>query len=137
MGHSDALYQPIGEGRLSHLADEIERWLCSRLITHGSLAPEEVTPDRPLAEFGLDSMATLQLAGEIEDHHKITLNPIAMWNYPTARHLARYLAEQIVGEFGETYSVDEDVIPGKSFEAMLREIELMDDQEVLKRLGSF
>jgi len=136
MGHSDALYQPIGEGRLSHLADEIERWLCGRLITHGSLAPEEVTPDRPLAEFGLDSMATLQLAGEIEDHHKITLNPIAMWNYPTARHLARYLAEQIVGEFGETFSVDEDVIPGKSFEAMLREIELMDDQEVLRRLGT-
>lgn len=137
MGHSEALYRPIGEGRLAHLAEEIERWLCNRLITHGSLAPEEVTPDRPLAEFGLDSMATLQLAGEIEDHHKITLNPIAMWNYPTARHLARYLAEQIVGEFGETYSVDEDVIPSKSFEAMLREIELMDDQEVFRRLGSF
>lgn len=136
MGHSDPLYQPIGEGRVSHLADEIERWLCNRLVTHGSLAPEEVTPDRPLAEYGLDSMATLQLAGEIEDHHKITLNPIAMWNYPTARHLARYLAEQIVGEFGDSYAVDEDVIPGKSFEAMLREIELMDDQEVLRRLGS-
>lgn len=132
----DPLYQPIGEGRVTHLADEIERWLCNRLITHGSLAPEEVTPDRPLAEFGLDSMATLQLAGEIEDHHKITLNPIAMWNYPTARHLARYLAEQIIGEFGDTFSVDEDVIAGKSFEAMLREIELMDDQEVLRRLGS-
>lgn len=136
MGHDDALYQPIGEGRVSHLADEIERWLCNRLVTHGSLAPEEVTPDRPLAEYGLDSMATLQLAGEIEDHHKITLNPIAMWNYPTARHLARYLAEQIIGEFGDEYAVDEDVIPGKSFEAMLREIELMDDREVIRRLGS-
>jgi acyl-CoA synthetase (AMP-forming)/AMP-acid ligase II/acyl carrier protein len=136
IGQTESIYQPLGEGRVSHLADEIERWLCSRLITHGSLAPEEVTPDRPLAEYGLDSMATLQLAGEIEDHYKITLNPIAMWNYPTSRHLARYLAEQIVGEFGDTYAVDEDVVPGKTFEAMLREIELMDDQEVLRRLGS-
>jgi acyl-CoA synthetase (AMP-forming)/AMP-acid ligase II/acyl carrier protein len=133
----DPMGRPSGEGRIAHMAEEIESWLCGRLVAHGSLAPEEVTPDRPLAEFGLDSMATLQLAGEIEDHHKITLNPIAMWNYPTARHLARYLAEQIAGEFGETYEVHEqETIPAKSFEAMLREIEVMDDSEVKRRLAA-
>jgi acyl carrier protein len=129
--------RPISEGRVAHIAEEIESWLCGRLVAHGSLAPEEVTPDRPLAEFGLDSMATLQLAGEIEDYHKITLNPIAMWNYPTPRHLAVYLAEQIAGEFGETYQGhDQESIPAKSFEAMLREIEAMDDSEVKRRLAS-
>lgn len=133
----DAMDRPISEGRVAHIAAEIESWLCGRLVAHGSLAPEEVTPDRPLAEFGLDSMATLQLAGEIEDYHKITLNPIAMWNYPTARHLARYLAEQIAGEFGETYEGhDQELIPVKSFEAMLREIEVMDDSEVERRLAA-
>jgi len=137
-GESDPLQQPISEGRITHIAEEIESWLCGRLVVHGSLAPEEVTPDRPLAEFGLDSMATLQLAGEIEDYHKIKLNPIAMWNYPTARHLARYLAEQILGEFGQIYThAEQELIPGTSFEAMLREIEVMDDQEVRRRLAAF
>jgi len=135
---SDPLQQPISEGRITHIAEEIESWLCDRLVVHGSLAPEEVTPDRPLAEFGLDSMATLQLAGEIEDQYKIKLNPIAMWNYPTARHLARYLAEQILGEFGQIYQhADHELIVGTSFEAMLREIEVMDDLEVRRRLATF
>jgi len=125
----------LNDSRLAHVAEEIESWLCTRLQTHGHLAPEEVTPDRPLAEFGLDSMTTLQLAGEIEDHYRVTLNPIVMWNYPTARHLALYLAEQIMGEFTENCPADVQPSDGhRSFETLLDEVERMDDQEVLRQL---
>ncbi|TVP98530.1 MAG: hypothetical protein EA381_12235 [Planctomycetaceae bacterium] len=127
--------QGLNDSRLTHVAEEIESWLCTRLQTHGHLAPEEVTPDRPLAEFGLDSMTTLQLAGEIEDHYRVTLNPIVMWNYPTARHLALYLAEQIMGEFVENRPVDVQPSDGhRSFESLLDEVERMNDQEVLRQL---
>lgn len=127
--------QGLRDSRLTHIAEEIESWLCTRLQTHGHLAPEEVTPDRPLAEFGLDSMTTLQLAGEIEDHYRVTLNPIVMWNYPTARHLALYLAEQIMGEFAEDRPADVQPSDGHlSFETLLDEVERMDDQEVLRQL---
>lgn len=135
LANIDLFSRGLDDNRISHVAEDIETWLCARLQSHGHLAPQEVTPDRPLAEFGLDSMTTLQLAGEIEDQYRVTLNPIVMWNYPTARHLAHYLAEQIMGEFTEERQPDSFALHGqRSFESLLDEIERMDEQEVLRQL---
>ncbi len=119
--------------RPSIAADQVERWLCQRLAVYGNLAVEEVSPDRPLAEFGLDSMAALQLVGEIEERYRISLNPIAMWNYPTARHLANHLAQQTSsgGDTSATRSLD---FASNRYEAILAEIETLDEAEVLWRL---
>lgn len=118
-------------------AGQIEQWLCQRLANYGNLATEEVSPDSPLADFGLDSMAAMQLVGEIEERYRIELNPIAMWNYPTARHLADYLALQVAGPAAaEAVAAGLPDVVGNRYESILSEIERMDEAEVLRRLES-
>lgn len=124
------------EAKLSHLADDIEQWLLGWLTAHAGLTPEEITPDRPLAEFGLDSLAAVDLAIEVEEKVGLNLSPIIVWNYPTPRHLARYLAEQIVEDFEPSAMQREGVSCTSAFENMLVEIESLSDAEVQQRLAS-
>ncbi|WP_164101786.1 AMP-binding protein [Candidatus Laterigemmans baculatus] len=123
------------EIKLSHLAEEIEQWLLSWLGRHGTVSGDEVAPDRPLADFGLDSLTAVELATQIEERYDLTLNPIIVWNYPTPRHLARYLAGQIDEGFQAAVPQGPSGRIGSRFEAMLREVEELDEREVLRRIG--
>ncbi|QDV71829.1 Long-chain-fatty-acid--AMP ligase FadD29 [Rosistilla carotiformis] len=74
----------------------IEGWLLEWLAARGN--PENGTPDRdkPLADYGLDSLATMELAGDIEDWLGLELTPTLAWDYPTPAVLAPHLAENLL-----------------------------------------
>lgn len=57
----------------------------------------EVALDTPLFKRGLDSVAMLSLFGEIEDTFGLVLDPADMWDQPTVRELAWYLAALSAG----------------------------------------
>jgi acyl carrier protein len=124
----------FAEGPPNHVVEELEQWLCQRVAVYGNVAAEEVTPDQPLAELGLDSLSAVRLVAEIEDRQQITLNPIAMWNYPTARHLARYLAEQSVGDFAPGLPAEAEANGHDGFADLLGEVEALNDAQVQQRL---
>jgi acyl carrier protein len=69
------------------------QWLVSRL----ALDPSEVQRDRPFAEYGVDSLAAVELSHELEEQFKVPLPPIVAWNYPTPASLARYIAQETTG----------------------------------------
>jgi len=50
-----------------------------------------VASDRNLAEYGLDSIAALTIAGDLEDELGIELPPTLLWDYPSIDDLASYL----------------------------------------------
>ncbi|MFC8130168.1 acyltransferase domain-containing protein [Streptomyces sp. NPDC057302] len=52
----------------------------------------EVSLDTPLLKRGLDSVAMLSLFGEIEEAFGLVLDPADLWDQPTVRELAWYLA---------------------------------------------
>lgn len=50
-----------------------------------------VATDRNLAEYGLDSIAALTIAGDLEDELGVELPPTLLWDYPSIDDLAGYL----------------------------------------------
>lgn len=66
-------------------------WLCERVAEFLDTDPEQIDPDRPLAEYGLDSVYALALCGDIEDEFGIEVEPTLAWDHPTVRAMASHL----------------------------------------------
>jgi acyl carrier protein len=82
---------------LDRAAEGIEAWMLEWLVARLALDPTEVERDRPFAEYGVDSLAAVELSHELEEQFKVTLPPIVAWNYPTPAALARYIAQETTG----------------------------------------
>jgi acyl carrier protein len=55
------------------------------------LAPEEVEPETSFAEYGADSIISVELVRRINDAFGIELKTTALFNYATVRELAAYI----------------------------------------------
>jgi acyl carrier protein len=66
-------------------------WLATRIAEYVRQPANAIQLDVPLSEYGLDSVYALTLAGEIEDHLGVSLDPTLMWDYPTLRKLSEAL----------------------------------------------
>ena len=72
---------------LSSLREALVQLLCKEL----RLDRAAVRTDTPLTEYGLDSMAALIMAGELEDRYRVELPSTLLWDCPTIDQLAAYL----------------------------------------------
>ncbi len=70
----------------------IEGWLIERVSVLVDVPPGELDTAQPFAAFGLDSIAAVGLAGELEDWLEVELPGTILWDYPTIAALAEYLA---------------------------------------------
>ncbi|GAB4152428.1 MAG: hypothetical protein Fur0021_17200 [Candidatus Promineifilaceae bacterium] len=68
-------------------------WLVQRLAQQLKIDAQQILVDRPLAEYGLDSVAAVGLAGELENWLGRKLPPTLLYEYPTIKALAEYLAD--------------------------------------------
>ncbi|MEU7041075.1 acyl carrier protein [Streptomyces varsoviensis] len=73
--------------------EDLRAWLTQCVALHVQLTPEQIKPDVPLTDYGLDSIYALTVASEIEDHLGIDLDPTVMWNHPTIDDLVGFLTE--------------------------------------------
>lgn len=78
---------------LNSLRETLVELLCKELRLHDTA----VRTDRPLTEYGLDSMAALMIAGELEDRYRIELPATLLWDHPSIDQLAACL-HQLVAE---------------------------------------
>lgn len=148
-GHGTLKFQPrtgpVSPIEVDRAAEQIEAWLLTWLVNRLSMDPADVARDRPFAEFGVDSLAAVELSQELEDEFKVPLPAIVAWNYPTPAALARYLAEQSlgVGEPTEPQAVhvttNGATLPpapnDAELAAILAEIEKLSDEEAAKLLA--
>jgi acyl carrier protein len=110
--------------------------LCAWLVLRGGIGADQVRRDTPFADYGLDSLAAVELSGELEDWLGLELTPILAWNYPTPQRLAQHLAIEMAG--GQpaqlTASLDssplDDDAAMADFESLLCEIEAISDDEI-------
>ena len=70
----------------------VVRWLIARLALHLDVPTHAIDLTAPLAEMGVDSVRALSLAGEIEDHWDIDVDPTLVFDYPTLTHIAEFIA---------------------------------------------
>ena len=87
--------------------------------------------DRPFAEYGVDSVAAVELGCELERVLRVELPSVVAWQYPTPAAMARHLAL----EAGRGASADRpeaeplDQASTSGFEQLLAEIESLSESE--------
>ena len=89
--------RPVGSVELDRATERIEAWMLDWLMTRLGLTLDDVSRDRPFAEYGVDSLTAVELSHELEQQFSVPLPPIVAWNYPTPAALARFLAEETLG----------------------------------------
>ncbi|MGI5404488.1 acyl carrier protein [Streptomyces sp. CA-135486] len=81
-------------------ASELEQWLTDRVAFHLHRPAEEIDPDTPLADYGIDSVAAIGICGEIEARHQLSVSATIAYDFPTVRAISTHLAERLGGEAG-------------------------------------
>jgi acyl carrier protein len=128
---------PLSAEEKDRLAERIEARLLDWLVERCSVSPAEADRSRPFADYGLDSLAAVELSQELEKWLHVRLSAVAAWNYPTPASLARYLAELAGGGPAEPASaVDVPATDSTDFERLLAEIEALSEHEVAAALAA-
>ncbi|MGV3525026.1 MAG: acyl carrier protein [Candidatus Sericytochromatia bacterium] len=76
---------------MSANAAELKSWLITQIAQELNTAPDDIDPDQPFAQLGLDSTAALALSGDLEDLLGRPLEPAVMFEYPTITKLTAHL----------------------------------------------
>jgi acyl carrier protein len=63
--------------------EELHNWVRQHIGKLLGIAPESVSLDAKLSDYGLDSVDAVLMAGEIEDHFDIEINPASFIRFPT------------------------------------------------------
>ncbi|MCC9601180.1 AMP-binding protein [Stieleria sp. JC731] len=71
---------------------DIEDWMAQWLIARAGVNPDDYCRDRPLSDFGLDSMSAVELSGETEDWTGVALTPEVATDNPSVESLSRFIA---------------------------------------------
>jgi acyl carrier protein len=130
---------PLSAAEVDRLAERVEARLLTWLAERTGASMDDVDPHKPLAEYGLDSLAVVEMSHELESWLHIRIPVIAAWNYPTPSLLARFLAQQASGSDAEssggseanTEALQHAATHSQSeLEQLLAEIERLDDDEV-------
>ena len=58
-------------------------------------ATEKLDWNKPFREYGLDSLAAVGFAADLEDALGLQVSPTAFWDHPTLAALAEYLETQL------------------------------------------
>ncbi len=127
------LAKGAGPELLKAAAREIQRWLLQWLIDRGGVSPTDALADRPFAEFGLDSLASVELSSELADWLGLDLSPVLAWTYPTPEKLSLHLARQLAQI--EEPQLDEAApqsspLDQAELETLLSEVEQLSDAEI-------
>lgn len=72
---------------------QLEEWLIAQLASQLNLPKQDIDPVRRLEEYGLDSLEAVALTGELEEMLGRPVDPTILWDYPSVRAVAAYLAE--------------------------------------------
>jgi len=61
----------------------------------GHPAPDDIDPDTPFQDFGLDSLTAVELRNRLKTATGLTLPPTLAFDYPTPTAVADYIGQQI------------------------------------------
>ncbi|HEX7175425.1 MAG TPA: aminotransferase class III-fold pyridoxal phosphate-dependent enzyme, partial [Pyrinomonadaceae bacterium] len=73
-------------------ADDIQTWLVNKLAETLRVEPREIDAQQPFASFGIGSVQSVSLSGELADWLGRPLPPTLLYDYPTIAALTGFLA---------------------------------------------
>jgi acyl carrier protein len=97
-----SLYGSAGAAQTG--AAELKHWLITNIAAVLEIDPASVDPRRNLDEYGLDSMQSVCLSGDLETWLGMEVPATAVWDYPTIDALCEYLTERMPARTGSVHS---------------------------------
>jgi acyl carrier protein len=79
-------------GMPSH--DELANWLTARVARTLNVSPDTIDSDTPLADYGIDSAASLALCADLEAEKGIAVETTIVWDHATIGAIAAYLVTE-------------------------------------------
>lgn len=77
--------------------DEIQDWLVGSVAARLKQPPAEINVHAPFSQFGLDSLALVNLSGDLEAWLGHPVSPTLLYEYPTIAEFSRYLSDPQLG----------------------------------------
>ena len=72
----------------------IQRWLVAKVAAQLNVTADEIEIDRPLTNYGLDSLAAMSITGELQDCFGRAFSPTLLYDYPSIQNLAQYFVHE-------------------------------------------
>ena len=77
---------------------DLAAWLASWMRTELRLEPDQVAAGRSFVSYGMDSIHSMMLVGDLEEYLQCRLSPTLAWDYPSLEALAEHLGEAPLGD---------------------------------------
>lgn len=74
--------------------DDIRTWLAKRLAEELRRPADKLDPQKPFAEYGIDSASAIGVVADLEDYLGRPLDPNLFYTNPTIHDLADFLADE-------------------------------------------
>lgn len=81
--------------------EDLHDWLVAAVARKLQIDPEEIDGSVAYDRYGIDSVAAVELTGELEKRLGRRLSPTLMYDYPTVDELSRHLADELRAAAGE------------------------------------
>ena len=108
-------------------AARIRAWIARWVGARHALAAEAIDPQRPLQDFGLDSMEAIELVYALEDWLHLPLDAALLWRTGTMQALAEHLEAAL---HGRPQHAAETAAPGTAIDGLLDGIAGLSDEDV-------
>jgi len=74
--------------------EELASWLTARVARALNVSPDTIDSDTPLADYGIDSAASLALCADLEAETGIAVETTIVWDHATIGAIAAYLVTE-------------------------------------------
>lgn len=78
----------------SNAVDTIQEWLVNQIAKQLGINAQTIKVTEPLTRYGLDSIDSVTIVGELEDWLDAELPPTLLWDYPTIEKASQYLVNE-------------------------------------------
>ncbi len=77
---------------------ELQAWLVNQLAEQFDLDAESIDIQKPLTQYGLDSIVAFTVVGELEEYLDIELPATLLWEHETIERAAEYVVNEELAE---------------------------------------
>ncbi|WP_242038768.1 acyl carrier protein [Anabaena lutea] len=75
--------------------DTIQGWLVNQIAKQLGINAQTIKVTEPLTRYGLDSIDSVTIVGDMEDWLDAELPSTLLWDYPTIEKAANYLVSEL------------------------------------------
>lgn len=125
---------PVSPSEGTSSSEALQRWLVTWLAQQLRVSAAEIEVTRPFAEYGLDSVAAVELTDALQAVIHRPLSPTLAYEYPTIEAVAGYLGTQSEPGVPEADSSPESAQTEDELAQLLDDLETLSEAEVQELL---